>query len=397
MKNQQDSFLIIQSRATKLGALTGFIGEVIGLLISYFLILSRTNQEESIYLSITFFTLICFPMPSILIGAVIGSIIGRMSIKRDNKTNHSKSFSYVKILGTIGIIGFTIGILPLVYFGISDWKQLTEISSPDWSADGTSIVFSSARAGNNEIYIMNSDGSELVQLTNSSDKKFSPAWSPDDSQIVFSSEDSIYNPQIYLIDANGGSLTKLTKNVVYAKAPSWSPNGKQIVFVANTENGEEIFVMNTNGTAPMQLTNLGGRNVSPSYGWRASPDWSPDSSHVVFNSWHDGNAEIYSMNSDGSNMVRLTNSTEDDLDPEWSPDGSQIAFIYGSEGNQQVFIMDSDGTHRTEITKNGGDKQDPSWSPDGSQIIFVSYSGFPKVPDIYTVNVNNSEITPITH
>ena len=75
-------------------------------------------------------------------------------------------------------------------------------------------------------------------------------------------------------------------------------------------NDEGIFVMNTDGGEVFRLTNSNGD---------ARPAWSPDGKRIAFESYRDGNREIYEMNSDGSNQINITNNTADDMDPAWSP------------------------------------------------------------------------------
>ena len=94
--------------------------------------------------------------------------------------------------------------------------------------------------------------------------------------------------------------------------------------------------------------------------------WSPDGSKIVFVSLRDGNGELYLMDSDGSNQVRLTNTSENETGPVWSPDGTEIAFSYFSGGGNHVALINADGTDRRTITEG----TNPSWAPDGSKIAF---------------------------
>ena len=98
----------------------------------------------------------------------------------------------------------------------------------------------------------------------------------------------------------------------------------------------------------------------------------PDKGRIVFVSDKDGNPEIYSINSDGTDPDRLTNNIADDYLPKWSSDGSKIAFVSTRDGNPEIYIMNVDGTGITRVTDNSSDDLDPAWSPDGKEIVFSS-------------------------
>lgn len=98
--------------------------------------------------------------------------------------------------------------------------------------------------------------------------------------------------------------------------------------------------------------------------------WSPDGSRIAFTSYRDGNAEIYTMFSDGSGATRLTQNPAYDKDPVWSPDGDRIAFLRTGAGETSVHIMNADGSGDRSLTGTSNGHA-PSWSPDGSTIAFI--------------------------
>jgi PKD repeat protein len=122
-----------------------------------------------------------------------------------------------------------------------------------WSPDGSQIAFVSDRDGNAEIYLMNADGSSLLNLTNSGSNDTAPAWSPDGSQIAFVS-DRDGNAEIYLMNADGSSLLNLTNSGSNDTAPAWSPDGSQIAFVSDRSGTWKVYLMRANGTDILTLT-----------------------------------------------------------------------------------------------------------------------------------------------
>jgi len=97
-------------------------------------------------------------------------------------------------------------------------------------------------------------------------------------------------------------------------------------------------------------------------------------SRIAFVSDRDGNREIYTVNSDGTGLVRLTNDPAKDEAPVWSPDGSRIAFISDRSGGPELYVMNADGSHVVRRTFTGSYAQDPSWSPDGTKIVYSAVS-----------------------
>jgi Tol biopolymer transport system component len=103
-----------------------------------------------------------------------------------------------------------------------------------------------------------------------------------------------------------------------------------------------------------------------------APAWSPDGSSIAFHSLRDGNYDIYVMDADGSNEIRLTTDGSADLNPVWSPDGLRIAFVSTRDADYELYVMNADGSDQQRLTESGGRDEHPTWSPDGSRIAFSS-------------------------
>lgn len=164
------------------------------------------------------------------------------------------------------------------------------------------------------------------------------------------------------------------------------PGGYKILFSSERDGNLEVYIMNADGSNPVRLTD----NAASDLGLQISPD----GNKVLFFTNRDGNNEIYVMDSDGANATRLTNNAASDSHPSWSPDGSKIVFVSNRTGSDEIFIMDSDGSNQTQITNNGALNSFPVWSPDGNKILFQSnLSGN---NDLFTIDIDGTNLTQIT-
>jgi uncharacterized repeat protein (TIGR01451 family) len=189
---------------------------------------------------------------------------------------------------------------------------------------------------------------------------------------------------------NLGATT--TSNIISILVVQGSTSNK-IAFASNREGIAQIYSMNSDGSNLFRLTTNAANDESPK--------WSPNNSRIVFQSDRDNPFcdvfEIYSMNSDGSGQARLTTDINDDRAPVWSPDGSKIAFQSMRNGvNYQVYVMNADGSGQVNITNSTSNDTQPSWSPDGSKIAFASDRDQAGFPSIYVMNANGSNQTRLS-
>ena len=186
---------------------------------------------------------------------------------------------------------------------------------PDWSPDGQRIAFVSERDGNREIYVMNSDGTDVKRLTDAPAYDNFPKWSPDGRHIVFSSRRDESEVQIYVMKADGSGINQLTNGPSYADIPAWSPDGKRIAYNSGPRESPSIRAMNPDGMNVEELVAYEG----PPTGLDAT--WSPDSRRIAYEafSYLGGNWNIHVMNADGSNAKRLIDTPGFILDLDWGP------------------------------------------------------------------------------
>ena len=277
--------------------------------------------------------------------------------------------------------------------------QTTEIAFQVSCTDpaGERIAFNTERDGNFEIYVMNGDGTGLVNLTNHPAFDANPAWSPDGSKIAFTTRRD-GNLEIYVMNANGTGVVNVTRSSRNESMPSWSPDGSRIAFVRDVGGAHtlEIAIMNADGSDRVDISN------HPDFVQR--PTWSPDGARIAFGTDRDYESsgftelafEIYVIDAGGTNAINITNTDFDEDDfPAWSPNGSRIAFHSNRTGNYDIFLANPDGSDVVNLTQQAGDDFLPAWSPDGTRIAFESQRD--GNAELYVMNADGSNAVRVTN
>lgn len=141
------------------------------------------------------------------------------------------------------------------------------------------------------------------------------------------------------------------------------PSSK-IGFTSTRDGNYEVYTISSDGTNPINVSN----NPKTDYGFA----WSYDGRKILFYTNRDGNDEIYIMNSDGKSQVNLTNNAANDRIPSFSNDNSKIAFVSDrSHKEGDIFIMDGDGKNVVQITKNESFEESPSFSNNSRKLLFT--------------------------
>jgi Tol biopolymer transport system component len=169
--------------------------------------------------------------------------------------------------------------------------------------------------------------------------------------------------------------------------PSAAANGR-IVFSSDRDGNYEIYSMEPDGSDVRRLTNTSAPECCPSS--------SPDASKVAFVSYRDGNNELYVADADGGNQTRLTYNNAFDWSPKWSPDGQSLAFQSDRDGNFEIYRMNSDGSGVLRLTNAPGGDGSPAWSPDGTKIAFSGTREGRAYPDILVMRSDGNDVTRLT-
>ena len=249
-------------------------------------------------------------------------------------------------------------------------RKLTEgplyDAQSDWAPDGQSIAFrrgpnASQRLG---VWRMDLYGERETLLTQGnpavpSQNATQPSWTPDGQGLLFRATlPPFADSDIWQMGTNGEDRHLVTHVPGEQLYPSYSPDMTKIAFTTPfTPTDRAIFTMNPDGSELNKVFDVPGA-------YDSAPAWSPDGSRIAFESDRDGDMEIYAMNADGTDVVRLTDNSIHDEGPVWSPDGERIAFTSGPEDlDGDIWVMDADGSDRMQITDIPGRDESPDWQP----------------------------------
>ena len=320
--------------------------------------------------------------------------------------------------------------------------------TPQWSDDGSSIVFFRENHEGSAIYVAASDGSNVRLVSERRGRDFSPDLSPNGARIVYTTSRHPHDPtagltrnfEIEISGLDGSDRLRLTANWDLDTSPVWSPDGSRIAF-AKHRLGYPVFKgIYTVAPDGSDLERITPDSAAPE--WReaedglqrtheAGPRWSPDGKMLAFVVSENlrerdeyGNSlrrkSLYLVGADGTDLKRLFANVGSQGDyhfgvPQWSPDGQTVAFTVSSRTDDNrlrlhVYVINPDGTGLKEIVEHEPEypeyiAHDPglSWSPDGTKILFSSgHIVPPRIegryehdPTVYVVNADGSDLRAV--
>jgi TolB protein len=245
-----------------------------------------------------------------------------------------------------------------------------------------SILFTSMRNGHVQLVLLDANGRDTKELTNTSVNNTYPAWSPDGKQIVFASQDAL-GKGLFLMDADGKNERRLTHGNDTGAA--WSPDGTKITYthylrsaktrLMTIELDDPAAVRNTNGTGLSTTVSIVS-SLTDGSAYDADPAWSPDGKTIAFGSDRKRGWRLYLMNPDGTNVRDLTewDNFGGNVYPAWSPDGKRIAYTEQvPDGTRQIFVIHADGKSKAQLTNGGDFNCYAAWTKDGKKIAYMTY------------------------
>lgn len=275
------------------------------------------------------------------------------------------------------------GARPQIYLINVDGSGLFQVTDdplgacqPDWSPDGTRLVFVSPCRGNRDryegssLFLVNADGSGFTPLPSAPGGDYDPAWSPDGTKIAFTSLRDSGRPQIWILDLESNQAESLSNSVSSDYQPAWSPDGEYILFLTTGAGPVQIMFMESSGfNARRQAREFSRYNQLTNF----EPTWSPDGESIVYNqmgsdnlpyvvgaSWAGGTSDR------GWDEARIS-EVKPMREPDFSPDGFWLATTSNFEGDgkdHDIYIMlFGSGVGLRQVTTEATVDFDPAWRP----------------------------------
>jgi TolB protein len=236
-------------------------------------------------------------------------------------------------------------------------RQLTSSGSisltPAVSPDGRYLAWTDYTSGRPDLYIKDMSKNVTVSVRKQG-VSISPAWRPGTTQCATTLSHQ-GDQDIYLINADGTVDRRLTNVRGIDVSPTFSPDGSKMAFVSTREGRPQIFIQDIASGVARRLTYSGNYNTQPA--------WSPTGDKILYTSMQkSGEINIFAINSDGSAMMQMTGGSRNNEYPSWSPDGSMIVFSSNRQGPRKLYVMNADGTNQRPLLQMEGEQQQPSWS-----------------------------------
>ncbi len=302
---------------------------------------------------------------------------------------------------------------------------------PLYSPDGTQLAFvrsGSKVLGDLDVWVQPANGGEIRQLTfGRYDWLWLSSWTPDGAEIVF----AVSRPhwRLFRLSLAGGEPQPVSgtglgsagasirgDRMVYVQwvfppaniwrvpgrkasmpdqppqmlisssrddnNPAYSPDGRRIAFQSDRAGSSNIWVCDSDGSNPIQLTHFEAHT--------GTPRWSPDGRRITFDSLEAGDWNIYVIDAQGGRPRRLTRETHDDNMASWSRDGHWIYFVSDRSGDHQIWKVPAEGGEAEQVTQGGGYYAEQSW--DG---LYLYYENEQSNPGIWRVPVDGGEETEV--
>ena len=256
------------------------------------------------------------------------------------------------------------------------------------SVSDLDLIYEGFLGGFSEMLVLSLNGTQPARVLPAGVLVTSPAPSPDGSKIAFVPPE-IASPdhEIYVVNRDGTGVLQLTNTPEIDDHPAWSPDGTKIAFRSfRAQRFGDIWVMNADGSNPVNLTPDPQDTTA-----ERRPAWSPDGTHIAFSSNRSGTFDIWTMRADGTDLRQITNTRDFDTEPTWSPDG-RLAFRRSDDFTSDLMVIGLQGGPATRLVFSGHELM-PAWSPNGKFIAFAYFGPNGGPPQIHTVRPDGSDLT----
>jgi Tol biopolymer transport system component len=265
------------------------------------------------------------------------------------------------------------------------------------------IVFASGRDGNREIYLMNPDGTQQVNISRDKADDVSPIWSPTGEQILFASDRDRFlgSWDLYLMDPDGKNVRSVFEKSADRGSPTWSPDGKQIAY-SRFERGEWFLYIGTINEGTEEQVAIGG-----------IPTWSPNGTEIAYI----GGAvdkprriSLLNVQTKKQSFFPFPKIPTWVRYPQWSPRGDKLAFSWLNRAElrredfqrETIYIVNRNGTGLQQVIDEAGPAAvDPVWSPNGEELLYVQADDvdaeLPIRQQVFKIALNGGALIQLTH
>ncbi len=263
---------------------------------------------------------------------------------------------------------------------------------PSYTPDGNTVVFTSNRSGDEEIFSMAQDGTNPINLTSNPGKRdWFPVISPVGTHIAYWTERvSGGGQQLNIMRIDGSAKLTLSdpNRSLYPEPHVFSKSGTLLAYADSYIGKPKLHIVNADGSNDHALTSDTTNEIHPIF--------TCDNNRVVFNTLRDGNWEIYVSGVNGTGLTNLSNHSAGDYLAELSSDCSKILFESDRSGNRDIFSMNLDGSNVVQLTHNPGEDYRPFYSPDDKKIGFISRPGNNGQYDLWVMNADGSNLHQVS-
>ncbi|HJO12055.1 MAG: S9 family peptidase [Gammaproteobacteria bacterium] len=268
-----------------------------------------------------------------------------------------------------------------------DFFAIKQVGSPNISPDGEWIAYTVRETNLEEdssetrLWMVSSDGEELLAMTGVGSSASSPQWSPDGKYLSFMASRNDGETQVWALNRKGGEAVQLSHIEQGVNGYEWSPDGERLVLLVTDQDPEEAADGEDTKEGPWVIDRLQFKRDNIGYLDRLR-------------------THLYVQNLDDDAVTQITSGDYDDAQPVWSPDGTRIAFVSNrteepdANSNRDIWVVSADspdaGATLLQVTTNSGSDSSPAWSPDGQTITYVTVIE----PDLIWYATNHLAIAP---